>query len=195
MWPWPVLGPSAEKQVGEAVHGRALVRRHARRGPGLGERAAVAAADHVGDRRVGRVEAGGHDEHVDRALDAVGGDDARGRDPRDRVGDDLDVGRCHRGVVVVGEQDPLAEDIERRLQPLAQGVVLHAEGEVHPAEPLDRGVQPLLPRDAGNQRLVEPVHPGPAVPSASSGKRRNSRFSLSVKARSPLGSTQGALRW
>ena len=27
------------------------------------------------------------------------------------------------------------------------------------------------------------------------GKRRNSRFSLSVKARSALGSTHGALRW
>ena len=65
-----------EEQVGEAVHRGALVGLHAVLGEVVGEADAVAAVDLPGDRQVGGVEAGGHDQHVDLALGAVRGDDA-----------------------------------------------------------------------------------------------------------------------
>ena len=77
VWPWPVFGPVEHEEVGEAVDGRALVRRHPAVGPRLGQRAARAADDALGDRLLGGPEAGGDDDHVDRALDAVAGDDRR----------------------------------------------------------------------------------------------------------------------
>ena len=52
--------------------------------PHLGQRAPVAAADDVGDRDVGDVEAGGEDDRVDLVQRAVAVDDAVGADLGDR---------------------------------------------------------------------------------------------------------------
>ena len=76
---------------------------------------AAVAPDDVDRRQVlRRREAGGDDDRVDLALDAVGGDDAVLGDARDRVGDELEVRLVERRVVDVREQRPLAAERMRR---------------------------------------------------------------------------------
>ena len=90
------------------------------------------------DRLVGRVEAGGNDQAVDRALGAVGGHDAGRRDLADPVGDQVDVVAVERRVVVVGDQHPLAAEtvVGRHLR--TQRRVADAAGDV-PAAILSAG--------------------------------------------------------
>ena len=76
--------------------------------------------DVLGDRLLGGLEAGRHDEYVDRALHAVRGDDRVAGDLGDPVRDELDVVGRERGVVGVGDQDPLAADLVARRHLRAQ---------------------------------------------------------------------------
>ena len=147
-WPEPGVGADDLEQVGEAGDRGALVRRHAGLAPGVGERAAVATLDVLGDGLLGGVEAGGHDDRVDLAGGAVGGDDAGRGDLADPVGDQVDVVGVERGVVVVGDQDALAADLEVRRHGLAQLGVGDAALDVLQRQLLRRGGQLRVDREA-----------------------------------------------
>ena len=122
------------------------------------------ADDVLGDRQLGRVEAGGDHEHVDLALGPVGRDDRAAGDLRDRVGHEVDVVGGEGGVVVVGDQDALAAEREVRGDLLAQLGVL---------DPLPDVVERLLLRGSGDLRpqrerrdgdLLRPVDARPVQP-------------------------------
>ena len=99
--------PEQEEEVREAGDRRAAVGLRAAV-PVLGQRAALAAADPLGDRHVGDVEAGAEDDRVDLALGAVGADDRALADLGDAVGDDLDVRLAERRAGSRWREDPLA---------------------------------------------------------------------------------------
>ena len=91
LWPRPVFGPSSRKRFGKPA---TVVPRWACGLPSQtsASDAPVAAADALGDRQVGDVEAGAEDDRVDLVLGAVGGRrSSAARTSRDAVGDDLDV--------------------------------------------------------------------------------------------------------
>ena len=97
-------------------------------------RAAVAAADLLGDRQVGHVEAGGQHDRVGRALDAVPVDDRVRADLGDARGDQLGVGGGDGGEVVVADQDALAADRVVRRQRRAQLRVADLLAQVRPGQ-------------------------------------------------------------
>ena len=128
--------PLEQEEVGEASDGRAQVRGHRAR-PGLGERPPVPAADVPPEGELLDTEAGAEDDRVHLVLATVRGDDAGGRDARDRIRDDLDVRRRDGGEVVVGDEDALAaERVVRRELP-TQLRVRHAPREVAQRDALD----------------------------------------------------------
>ena len=110
---------------------------------------------------LGGPEAGRHHDDVDGVLPAVGRDDRGGRDPGDRVGDEVDVVGGESGVVGVGPQDPLAPDAiaGRRLR--AQRGVLDPLVDVDDRGLLGRRGQPRLPGERRDVALVRPVGGGP----------------------------------
>ncbi len=71
VWPCPVLGPVSTKRLGKPWTVVPLYADMPLVGPLVGEGAARASDDALGDRQLGRPEAGGDDDHVDRVLDAV----------------------------------------------------------------------------------------------------------------------------
>ena len=151
------VGADDEEQVGEVGHGGALVGGHAGLGPGVGQRAARAPGEVLGDGELGGVEAGGHDEHVDGALHAVAGHDAALGDAGDRVGHEVDVVAVERRVVGVGDQDPLAADLEVGGDLAAQLGVRDALRDVAQGHLLGRVGQLRHPRERRHVALATPV--------------------------------------
>ena len=151
------VGADDLEQVGEAGDRGALVRRHAALAPRVGQGAPVATLHVLRDRLLGRVEAGGHDDRVDLALGAVGRHDAGRGDRADPVGDQVDVVGVEGRVVVVGDQDALAADLEVRRDRLAQGRVGDAARDVLQRQLLRRGGQLRVDREARDEALASPV--------------------------------------
>ncbi len=118
----PGVGPLNQEEVGEAGHGRPEVGRRAR-APDLRQAPALAPHDVLPERHLGRVEAGREHQHVGRPRDAIRPDRLPWADLDEGAVDDGRVGPGERGVVVVGEQDPLAPDPVARRQDPAQGGV------------------------------------------------------------------------
>ena len=107
------------------------------------------------------VEAGGANQRVDRALAAVGGDDAVRRDALDGVGDQLDVRPHQRRVEIVRVDDALAAERIRGSQAQAQRLIAHLLPAVRPGR--------CQQRLAGQRALVETAaapfeHLGPVPP-------------------------------
>ena len=166
----PGVGADHEEQVGEPVHGRALVGLHAVLGKCSASRvpSRPVSFSAIGRSVVWKPVA--TMMHVDLALLAVLGDDAVRGDPGDAVGHQVDVVPVERGVPRVGDQDALAADrvVRRDLGPqlrvgdaaldvasapaagrASQLRVLGEAGDVHLAAPVDRrAVEPLEPGDA-----------------------------------------------
>ena len=159
--PEPGVRTDDEEQVGEVGDRGALVGGHPRLPPLLGQRLPGAAGDVLGDRQLGGVEAGGDDQHVDRALHAVLGHDRIAGDLGDAVGHQVDVVGVQRRVVGVGDQDPLAADLEGRGDLLAQLGVVDAALDVLQRQLLGRPGELGLQREPGHVGLAAPVDRGP----------------------------------
>ena len=70
-WPRPVLGPTIWNRLGKPAIVVPLYAAMPVLAPRVGEGAAVATLDVLGDGLLGGVEAGRHDDRVDLALGAV----------------------------------------------------------------------------------------------------------------------------
>lgn len=105
---WPIeVGPQHHERVGQPVDRGPAVGLDAI-APPLGERGARVVEHARGDRRIGDVEAGAEDHRVDLARAAVLADQRPSADLGEPGRQQLDVGACDRGVVVIAQQHPLA---------------------------------------------------------------------------------------
>ena len=144
------------------------------------------------------LEAGGHDDDVDLALDAVGVDDAGRGHRRDRPRHELDVLLLERGVERAARRSAACRDTGTSASPPRAGRVGRrtcgrcSRGRTASRAALRLGAGPveLPPPEALLQHPLQP----PAFPRAATAWRSAARSS-SVKSRSPLGMTQPGSRW
>ena len=151
------VGPEQQEQVGEAGDRRAPVGLRTVLGPGVAQRASVAAAQPVGDRDVHDPEPGAVDDHVDLVEHPVTVHDALGADLGDAGRDQLDVVLRERRVVVVAEQDPLAAEGPVGREPGPQGRIGDRAVQVPGRLPLGQRAQPTAAGEGQQAELVEPV--------------------------------------
>ena len=121
---------------------------------------AVAAGDPHPGQAAGHPEPRGEHQRVARVLGAVRGDHAAGRDPADPLGHQVDVVPREGGVVVAGEQHPLAADLIVRRQSRPQPGIGHLLVQVPSGMHLERLHQLRAEREpepAQLQREVERV--------------------------------------
>ena len=114
------IRPEEQEEIRKAGDRRAEIRLRAA-APRLAQRAAVAPAYPIRNRRVGDPEPGAENDCIDVAFDAVGGDDRSRANAGNGIGDHLHVRLRQRGIVVVRQENALAAHRVVRRQLRAQG--------------------------------------------------------------------------
>src|SRR5580704_6490283 len=113
------IGAEQQKEVGKAADGHAEIRTHAL-APGIVDFHAAAADNPNADERLRGAKACAKNQNVDWTLDAVLRHDAVLAHFRDPARDQLSIGPCQCGIVIIRHEDALAAQFIVRFQRRAQ---------------------------------------------------------------------------